>query len=40
MQAQSVGTATPNVAVTESAAMLETDFGNEQPVVTVPYSSL
>ncbi|VWB25698.1 ParB-like nuclease domain protein [Burkholderia aenigmatica] len=34
MQAQSVET------VTSASAALETNFGNEQPVVTVPYSSL
>lgn len=38
MQAQSVETVTSDAA--ESSAVLETDFGNEQPVVTVPYSSL
>ncbi|HDR9868660.1 TPA: chromosome partitioning protein ParB [Burkholderia cenocepacia] len=38
MQAQSVETVTSSAA--ESAAALETNFGNEQPVVTVPYSSL
>ncbi|HDR9483092.1 TPA: ParB N-terminal domain-containing protein [Burkholderia aenigmatica] len=38
MQAQSVETVTS--AAAESAAALETNFGNEQPVVTVPYSSL
>ncbi|WP_321800146.1 hypothetical protein [Burkholderia sp. BCC1988] len=40
MQTQSVETVTPTVAAAESAAVLETNFGNEQPVVTVPYSSL
>ncbi|MEY1594094.1 ParB N-terminal domain-containing protein [Burkholderia sp. Bmkn7] len=40
MQAQSVETAAPTVAAAESAAVLETNFGNEQPVMTVPYSSL
>ncbi|WP_175838589.1 ParB/Srx family N-terminal domain-containing protein [Burkholderia anthina] len=38
MQAQSVETVTS--AAAESSAALETNFGNEQPVVTVPYSSL
>ncbi|WP_321958310.1 ParB/Srx family N-terminal domain-containing protein [Burkholderia cenocepacia] len=38
MQAQSVETVTS--AAAESATALETNFGNEQPVVTVPYSSL
>ncbi|KVG59960.1 ParB/Srx family N-terminal domain-containing protein [Burkholderia territorii] len=40
MQAQSVETVTPALATAEPAAALETNFGNEQPVVTVPYSSL
>ncbi|RQR75243.1 ParB/Srx family N-terminal domain-containing protein [Burkholderia sp. Bp9015] len=40
MQAQSVETSTVIVSATEPAAMLETNFGNEQPIVTVPYSCL
>ena len=28
------------VETTETASPLETSFGNEQPVITVPYSSL
>ncbi|HDR9172966.1 TPA: ParB N-terminal domain-containing protein [Burkholderia vietnamiensis] len=40
MQAQSVETSATTVDATESGAALETNFGNEQPVVTVPYSSL
>ncbi|WP_330995925.1 hypothetical protein [Burkholderia cepacia] len=44
MQAQSVETVTPALdtadLAAEPAAALETNFGNEQPVVTVPYSTL
>ncbi|VWB89750.1 ParB/Srx family N-terminal domain-containing protein [Burkholderia lata] len=40
MQAQSVETSTAAVDATEPAALLETNFGNEQPIVTVSYSSL
>ncbi|RQT40657.1 ParB/Srx family N-terminal domain-containing protein, partial [Burkholderia cepacia] len=40
MQAQSVETSTVIVSATEPAAMLETNFGNERPIVTVPYASL
>jgi ParB family transcriptional regulator, chromosome partitioning protein len=40
MQAQTVESVTASVDAVESSATLETDFGNEQPVVTVPYSSL
>lgn len=38
MQAHEIETATVDTA--EAASALETSFGNEQPVVTVPYSSL
>ncbi|AWV04772.1 chromosome partitioning protein ParB [Burkholderia sp. JP2-270] len=40
MQTQSVETVTGAVDATAPSTMLETNFGNEQPVVTVPYSSL
>ncbi|WP_175760099.1 ParB/RepB/Spo0J family partition protein [Burkholderia anthina] len=40
MQAQSVETSTAAVGATEFSAMLETNFGNERPIVTVPYASL
>ncbi|WP_415873316.1 ParB/Srx family N-terminal domain-containing protein [Burkholderia ubonensis] len=40
MQAQSVETVTPGLDTAEPAVALETNFGNEQPVVTVPYASL
>lgn len=40
MQAQNMETVSAAVDATESAAILETNFGDEQPVVTVPYSSL
>ncbi len=40
MQAQNVETVSTVVDANESAAILETNFGDEQPVVTVPYSSL
>ncbi|HKT95023.1 MAG TPA: ParB N-terminal domain-containing protein [Paraburkholderia sp.] len=40
MQAQSVETVTATVDAEACHAALETNFGNEQPVVTVPYSSL
>lgn len=40
MQAQSVETSTTVVDATEPVALLETNFGNEQPIVTVPYSCL
>ncbi|MEX3899897.1 ParB/RepB/Spo0J family partition protein [Paraburkholderia sp. BR10954] len=40
MQAQTVEAATVSVDVVESATSPETDFGNERPVLTVPYSSL
>ncbi|AXL53764.1 chromosome partitioning protein ParB [Paraburkholderia caffeinilytica] len=39
MQAHETGTTT-TVDSAEAASVLETSFGNEQPVVTVPYSSL
>ncbi|RQS59089.1 chromosome partitioning protein ParB [Burkholderia sp. Bp8963] len=40
MQAQTVETVTTDVDAVESATALETHFGNEQPIVNVPYSSL
>ncbi|SHJ40135.1 ParB/RepB/Spo0J family partition protein [Paraburkholderia terricola] len=40
MQAQNMETVSAAVDATESPAILETDFGDEQPVVTLPYSSL
>ncbi|RQP97731.1 ParB/RepB/Spo0J family partition protein [Burkholderia stagnalis] len=40
MQAQSVETSTVIVSATEPAAMLETNFGNERPIMIVPYASL
>lgn len=40
MQAPNMETVSTAVDATESAAILETNFGDEQPVVTVPYSSL
>ncbi|KWN76937.1 ParB/RepB/Spo0J family partition protein [Burkholderia ubonensis] len=40
MQAQNVEILSTTADATESAAILETNFGDEQPVVTVPYSSL
>ncbi|MFX1674740.1 ParB/Srx family N-terminal domain-containing protein [Paraburkholderia sp. A2WS-5] len=40
MQAQTVETVTVSVDADESTTALETNFGNEQPVATVPYSSL
>jgi ParB family chromosome partitioning protein len=40
MQAQNVETGSAAIDATESATLLETNFGGEQPVVTVPYSSL
>lgn len=40
MQAQNVETVTAAVDAAEPATLLETNFGEEQPVVTVPYSSL
>ncbi|PAK12581.1 chromosome partitioning protein ParB [Burkholderia ubonensis] len=33
-------TETTDVGTSEATALLETSFGNEQPIVTVPYSSL
>ncbi|PLZ02444.1 chromosome partitioning protein ParB [Burkholderia sp. WAC0059] len=39
MQAHEVET-TPVASAPETASVLETSFGNEQPIVTVPYSSL
>ncbi|MFM0129142.1 ParB N-terminal domain-containing protein, partial [Paraburkholderia sediminicola] len=39
MQAHEIETTT-TVSAAEAAPVLETTFGNEQPVVTVPYSSL
>ena len=39
MQAHEIETTT-TVGAAEAAPVLETSFGNEQPVVTVPYSSL
>ncbi|WP_322021759.1 MULTISPECIES: ParB/RepB/Spo0J family partition protein [unclassified Burkholderia] len=40
MQAQNVETVSIAAEVAESATVLETNFGDEQPVVIVPYSSL
>ncbi|MBW9105122.1 ParB/RepB/Spo0J family partition protein [Paraburkholderia phenoliruptrix] len=40
MQAQNVNTVSIPNGAAESAIVLETNFGDEQPVVTVPYSSL
>ena len=40
MQAQNVETVSTAADAAESATMLETNFGDEQSVVTVPYSSL
>nr|WP_322023574.1 ParB/Srx family N-terminal domain-containing protein [Burkholderia sp. BCC1977] len=40
MQAQNVETVSIAAEAAESATVLETNFGDEQPVVTVPYSSL
>ncbi|PTB19106.1 chromosome partitioning protein ParB [Trinickia symbiotica] len=40
MQTQSVETVSAAADAIQSATVLETNFGDEQPVVTVPYSSL
>ncbi|WP_334053763.1 ParB/Srx family N-terminal domain-containing protein, partial [Burkholderia cepacia] len=40
MQAHTVETVSAAADAAESATVLETNFGAEQPVVTVPYSSL
>jgi len=40
MQAQTVETVSTAADAVESATVLETNFGDEQPVVTVTYSSL
>jgi ParB family transcriptional regulator, chromosome partitioning protein len=40
MQAQNLETVSAAADAVESATVLETNFGAEQPVVTVPYSSL
>lgn len=40
MQTQTVETVTASADTLEPTTALETDFGNEQPVLTVPYSSL
>ncbi|WP_434110109.1 ParB/RepB/Spo0J family partition protein [Paraburkholderia caffeinilytica] len=40
MQAQSTETLTVSTDAVECSTALETNFGNEQPVMTVPYSSL